>query len=109
MYKNMGTKTEPKFGKLEPVELPGPKMSRPSPYVFDWDGDGKVDLLLGAEQAAVYFCRNVGTNEEPKLEKGKKLDIVGDGFDKGYRGRGDVADFNGDGKSDIVVCNFYSA
>ncbi len=109
MYKNIGTKTEPKFAKPEPVELPGPKVSRPSPYVFDWDGDGKVDLLLGTERAVVYFCRNVGTNKEPKLEKGKKLDIVGDGFDKGYRCRIDVADFNGDGKSDIVVGNFYSA
>ncbi len=109
MYKNIGTKTEPKFGKPEPVELPGTKVSRPSPYVFDWDGDGKVDLLLGTERAAVYFCRNVGTNKEPKLEKGKKLDLVGDGFDKGYRCRIDVADYNGDGKSDIIVGNFYSA
>ncbi len=108
MYKNIGTKTEPKFGKPEPVELPGTKVSRPSPYVFDWDGDGKVDLLLGTERAAVYFCRNVGTNKEPKLEKGKKLNLVGDGFDKSYRCRIDVADFNGDGKSDIIVGNFYS-
>lgn len=109
MYKNVGTKSEPKFAKPEPVDLPGPKMDRPSPYVFDWDGDGKVDLLLGTDRAEVYFCRNVGTNKEPKLEKGKKLDLVGDGFDKGYRCRIDVADFNGDGKSDIVVGNFYSA
>ena len=109
MYKNIGTKTEPKFGKPEPVELPGPKMRRPSPYVFDWDGDGKVDLLLGTEKPAVYFCRNVGTNKEPKLEKGKKLDLAGDGFGKGYRCRIDVADFNGDGKSDIIVGNFYSS
>jgi hypothetical protein len=109
MYKNVGTKSDPNFAKPVPVELPGPKVSRPSPYVFDWDGDGKVDLLLGTERAAVYFCRNVGTNKDPKLEKGKKLDIAGDGFDKSYRCRIDVADFNGDGKSDIVVGNFYSA
>ena len=107
MYKNVGTKSEPKFGKPAPVELPGPKMSRPSPYVFDWDGDGKLDLLFGTEKAAVYFCRNVGTNKEPKLEKGKKLGLAGDGFDKGYRCRIDVADYNGDGKSDIVVGNRY--
>ena len=107
MYKNVGTKAEPKFGKPVPVELPGTKMSRPSPYVFDWDGDGKVDLLFGTERAEIYFYRNVGTNKEPKLEKGKKLDLVGDGFDKGYRCRIDVADFNGDGKNDIIVGNRY--
>jgi hypothetical protein len=108
MYKNIGTKSEPKFGKPAPVELPGLKMSRPSPYVFDWDGDGKLDLLLGTETTAIYFCRNVGTNKEPKLDKGKKLGLAGDGFEKGCRCRIDVADFNGDGKSDIVVGNFYS-
>lgn len=108
IYKNIGTKTEPKFGKPEPVELAGLKVGRPSPYVFDWDGDGKVDLLLGTEGAAIYLCRNVGTNKEPKLEKGQKLDLVGDGFDKSYRCRIDVADYNGDGKSDIIVGNFYS-
>jgi len=107
MYKNVGTKAEPKFAKPEPVELPGPTMSRPSPYVFDWDADGTVDLLLGTESAVVYFCRNVGTNKKPKLEKARKLDLVGDGFDKGYRCRIDVADFNGDGKSDIIVGNRY--
>ena len=108
MYKNIGTKTEPKFGKPESVDLGGTKTGRPSPYVFDWDGDGKVDLLLGSESPEVYFCRNIGTNSEPKLEKGKKLDLVGKGFDKSYRCRIDVADWNGDGKNDILVGNFYS-
>jgi hypothetical protein len=109
MYKNIGTKSAPKFDKPVPVDLAGLKVSRPSPYVFDWDGDGKLDLLLGTEKAAVYICRNVGTNKEPKLEKGKKLDLVGDGFDKSYRCRIDVADYNSDGKSDIIVGNFFSS
>ena len=107
MYKNIGTKTAPKLDKPVPVDLSGLKVSRPSPYVFDWDGDGKLDLLLGTEKSEVYFCRNVGTNKEPKLEKGQKLDLVGDGFEKGYRCLIDVADYNGDGKSDIIVGNRY--
>jgi len=37
-----------------------------SPFVSDWDGDGKQDLLLGQfDGGRVRFYRNVGTNFEP--------------------------------------------
>lgn len=107
-YKNIGTQNEPKLAKPEPLELPGPKMSRPSPYVVDWDGDGKPDILFGAERLPLYFFRNAGTAQNPKLEKGKQLNLIGDDFCKGYRCRIDVTDWNGDGKLDILVGNFYS-
>lgn len=106
-YKNTGTESEPKFDKPELLKLPGPKMSRPSPYVVDWDRDGKQDLLFGTERAEVYFFRNTGTNENPNLEKGKRLELVGGDFSKGYRCRIDVTDWNEDGKLDLLVGNFY--
>jgi len=83
-------------------------MSRPSPYVVDWDGDGKKDMLFGTERAEIYFFRNAGTNEKPELEVGKKLALTGGDFSKGYRCRIDVADWNADGKLDLLVGNFYS-
>ena len=107
-YRNMGTKSEPKFGEPELLNLPGPKMSRPSPYIVDWDGDGKKDLLFGTERPEVYFFRNAGTNDKPQLEAGQKLALTGGDFEKGYRCRIDVADWNEDGKLDILVGNFYS-
>jgi hypothetical protein len=107
-YKNVGTQSEPKLAKPEPLELPGPMMSRPSPYVVDWDGDGKLDLLFGTERAMVYFFRNIGTNDDPKLEKGEPLGLKGGDFSKGYRCRIDVTDWNNDGKLDVLVGNFYS-
>jgi len=107
-FKNIGTQSEPKFGKPEPLELPGPKMSRPSPYLVDWDGDGKLDILFGTERPEIYFFRNTGTEQNPKLEPGRKIELVADEFNKGYRSRIDVTDWNGDGKLDILVGNFYS-
>jgi hypothetical protein len=83
-------------------------MSRPSPYIIDWDRDGKQDLLFGTDRAEVYFFRNTGTNENPKLEKGKRLDLTGGDFSKGSRCRIDVTDWNEDGKLDLLVGNFYS-
>ena len=108
-YRNIGTATAPKFGKPEPLELPGPAMSRPSPYLVDWDSDGKVDLLFGTERPKVYFFRNVGTAEKPQLEPGREIPLDGEGFAKGYRCRIDVTDWNNDGKHDLLVGNFYSA
>jgi len=107
-YKNTGTESEPKFDKPELLKLPGPKMSRPSPYIVDWDADGKLDLLFGTERAQVYFFRNAGTNGKPELETGKLLGLTGGDFSKGYRSRIDVTDWNEDGKLDFLVGNFYS-
>ncbi|HID31917.1 MAG TPA: VCBS repeat-containing protein [bacterium (Candidatus Stahlbacteria)] len=37
-----------------------------SPYVYDWDGDGKKDLLVGQfHYGKVRFYRNTGTNNNP--------------------------------------------
>ena len=107
-YRNIGTQSEPKLAKPERLVLPGPAMSRPSPYVIDWDGDGRPDLLFGTERPPLYFFRNTGTGQNPKLEKGEPLNLASDEFGKSYRCRIDVTDWNGDGKIDILAGNFYS-
>lgn len=109
LYPNVGTPEKPRFGvplKIDPGKDPFPM--RPSPYVVDWDGDGVRDLLVGSEAAEVWFYRNVGTKRAPKLTGGVKLDLKGDGFDKGYRCRIAVTDWNNDRKLDLLVGNFFS-
>ncbi len=107
-YKNKGTQTAPAFSAPQVLELPEPRMSRPSPYVVDWDGDGKMDLVCGTERPTVLFFRNKGSVASPELEEGRELKLEGDGFENGYRSRIDVADWNNDGKLDLLVGNFYS-
>jgi hypothetical protein len=37
-----------------------------SPFVFDWNGDGKKDLLIGQfTEGRVRFYANTGTNNYP--------------------------------------------
>jgi hypothetical protein len=37
-----------------------------SPFVFDWNGDGKKDLLLGQyEYGKIRYYANTGTNNNP--------------------------------------------
>ena len=108
-YKNVGSSSEPRFQSPVKIETPEGKFPvRPSPYVVDWDDDGKNDLLVGTEQSQVYFHRNIGTENEPELSRGKLLNLKMPKANAGYRWRIDVADWNNDGKKDLLVGNFYS-
>lgn len=54
-YENIGSQQKPamrKRGTLVSVKLPG---HSPTPNLADWDGDGKLDLIVGAEDGFFYF------------------------------------------------------
>lgn len=104
-YRNAGTKEAPRFSAVMPIQLPPPGMARPSPYLVDLDGDGKVDLLCGTEAARICFFRNTGRADKPEFEPGRLLELKGGNFEEGYRCRIDVVDWNTDGKLDILVGN----
>uniref|UniRef100_A0A7C6EBY6 VCBS repeat-containing protein n=1 Tax=candidate division WOR-3 bacterium TaxID=2052148 RepID=A0A7C6EBY6_UNCW3 len=37
-----------------------------SPFMYDWDGDGKKDLIVGQfTYGYIRFYRNIGTDPEP--------------------------------------------
>jgi len=109
LYKNVGTQSAPRFQAPVLIKIPeGNFPDRSSPYVVDWDGDGKKDLVTGNETPRVSFYRNVGTDKKPQLARGKVLDLKGPGSDAGYRWRIDVTDWNNDGKQDLLVGNIYS-
>jgi hypothetical protein len=79
-----------------------------NPVLADWDRDGLPDLILGVHEwgkddwsnRAVHWCRNVGTQREPKFAPSQML--VAD------NNRGEitgicVADWNGDGRPDLIA------
>ena len=87
------------------------------PCLADWDGDGKLDLLLGSGSGKVYWYRNVGSGGKPELDEPRPLvtEASGEfknasGFDSpktcGMRSKPAVADWNGDGKPDLLVGDF---
>ncbi len=72
------------------------------PVAFDYDGDGRTDLIIGCTDHpfnGTYLFRNLGTNREPLFDRALwlgpgKPDLV-------------VADFNGDGRVDLVTRGGY--
>ena len=73
------------------------------PRACDWDGDGKIDLLVGAE-SGVWLYRNSGTATAPRFDAGAKVQAGGQDIQlPGGRVAIALADMDRDGKEDLVA------
>jgi len=94
------------------------------PLFVDFNGDGLPDLVLGVSDGYVWYYKNIGTREEPKLAQGYRFRLANGQFVKvgrykegdaptdfsthsGDRSCPKVADFNGDGLMDLMVSDAY--
>ncbi|MCK4591656.1 MAG: hypothetical protein KAT86_07865, partial [Candidatus Latescibacteria bacterium] len=106
-----------------PIEVP----LHSSPISVDWDGDGKVDVLVGSHYSntigmpwdGIFFFRNIGSNEKPFFDlplrlraRGVEYEIraysktpVADesGFISEYYLRFDLFDWFGTGRLDLIT------
>jgi hypothetical protein len=89
-----------------------------TPFSVDWDGDGKDDLICGNSAGNIAFIRNIDGDNPPKwdspvllMENGKDIRIMA-GKNGSMQGPAEakwgyttlsVADWDGDGRKDIVV------
>ena len=97
---NTGANAAPVFA--EAVKIPIDAGLKPQPLVFDWNNDGKNDLLFADEYAAVHYFENTGTPEKPSFADDKLLQADGANIATGFRTRLDITDWNNDGSPDLL-------
>jgi hypothetical protein len=130
LFLNQGTDGEPVLGPGRRVMANGHPIdgtSRGSVLVRDWDGDGRKDLIFAmvgegpsehadwprrnadssADRGILYY-RNFGTNAAPELGTPKWIKAGPDAveIDMLRPNLGDFVDWDGDGKRDLLACEF---
>lgn len=113
LIRNNGDRRQPTYA--EPVALQVDDGAVPVRFggaaiaTADWDGDGLVDLIVGAADGSVTFYRHVGAAGDTTLAEG--IVLVPQAFTDeedpaplpGRMARPCVCDFNGDGRLDLLV------
>ncbi len=141
-FENIGTKEKPELAASKPIEAewedknPKPAWNwwkpegkniatqwRTTPYAYDWNGDGLLDLLMLDHEGYLAFWERYSENGKLKLKPGKRI-FTAQGnesekfFTNGKNGRlrlntreagGSgrrklcVTDWDGDGRLDFIV------
>src|SRR5436190_14133248 len=74
---NEGTPQKPAFGSSTRVTAKGKPVTAEGgdagPCLADWDGDGKLDLVLGSGLGKVNWYRNVGRETQRELDEPRCL------------------------------------
>jgi|GEM_PF-1549357 len=100
----------PKYNNLielqadnKPISLPG----NASPYVWDVDEDGLLDLLAGDSHGYVWFFKNIGRPDLPLLSAGTKTLVGSESLDVSQYAKPVMNDWDGDGKKDLIVGDIF--
>ncbi|WP_221248986.1 FG-GAP-like repeat-containing protein [Desulfuromonas versatilis] len=96
LYRGLAGDT-PRFAAGVPVSLP--LIPGASPFVADWDNDGRKDLLLGGADGSVTLFLNTGSEAAPAFGAGQPLPaaaVSGGAIPA-------VIDLDDDGAKDLVV------
>jgi hypothetical protein len=77
------------------------------PAAVDWDGDGREDLLVGAEDGYISWLRHDGLDRDgrPRFQPPVRLRSAAGNLHGGVLPVPAAYDWNGDGRQDLVVGN----
>jgi hypothetical protein len=106
IYLNTNTDSDPGFSGYTLVQEGSRDFDcgyNATPFIVDWNNDGRKDLLCGEESGRVYLLLNTGTNSAPLFADTLFLQDGGNSLDANSRTAPAVCDWNNDGKKDLLV------
>ncbi len=106
IYLNQGSDADPVFNGHTNLQVGAETFSaryRAAPEVVDWNNDGKKDVLCGNYDGDVYLLINTSTNSLPSFDSIDYVLSSSNGTSVGLYSCPVVADWNGDGKKDLIV------
>jgi VCBS repeat protein len=72
------------------------------PYVVDWNGDGRKDLLIADARGWLTLYLNRGSDANPILAAGRRVRANGKPINGTGRASVTVCDWDGDGRPDVI-------
>lgn len=100
-FENLGSNQEPRFAAG--VKL-GNLGERAVPLAYDWDCDGRIDILGVAWSGQMEWYRNLGPRARPRFAPGQPLNLPPT---VPFGSRMVIADWDGDGDDDfLVMCSY---
>ncbi|MCP4707317.1 MAG: hypothetical protein GY869_01715 [Planctomycetes bacterium] len=105
---NTGSNNAPTFDKINMLMIgdqplrPNDRLMRVDPKVYDWNHDGKKDLLLADEFGDIHFYPNIGTDKDPQFKDFFPVHAQGNPLTLPTSNQVRL-DINADGKKDYVM------
>ena len=96
LHRNTGTAAKPSFSQ-QATEIADID-SRAAPTLYDIDGDGRLDLLVGTKEQMLLF-RNQGTSQSPDFASPTPIELEG----MPRQPTPAVGDLDGDSRPELVV------
>ncbi len=99
----------PQLDAPQPISAGGAEITHTDavPFVYDWNGDYKKDLLVGESEGYVYVYLNNSSGNTPAFNEGTKTIVGQEPLNVLYNAAPFVTDWNNDGRIDLIVGNKY--